>query len=335
MSGLTRGGVGAAIAILGLVVACGDVEPSRRAAKEVRPDKVAAAPAARGGEAVPTLDYVGIEPSRPLPSSRVTAAVESTDADGDAVRYTYRWRLNGNPISEKETAVLSGAVKGDRIELEVVGNDGTHDSLTRTATATVANSAPRLYTVALTAPDGVGVGKTLVATPDAQDPDDDRLTYRYRWLVNGEPRGEDGPSFSLADVRRGDEVVVLVSAEDGEDHSEERSSETVTIANAPPVIVSAAHWERDGDTFRYDVKAEDPDGDRTLRYRLAEAPHGMTIDSLNGRVMWTPGPSQVGKHRVEIEVDDLQGGKAVQSVTVNIEMVEGDSDSQSPAAPGY
>lgn len=335
MSGLTRRGVGTAIGILGLAVACGDVEPSRRAPREVRPESVAAIPAARGGEAPPTLDYVRIEPLGPLPSSRVTASVESRDSDGDAVRYRYHWRLNGNTISEKDTAVLSGAVKGDRIELEVIGNDGSHDSAPRTATATVANSAPRLYTVALQAPDGVGVGKTLVATPDAQDPDDDRLTYRYRWQVNGEQRGDDSPSFSLEGLRRGDEIVVVVWAEDGEDRSEERSSESVSIGNTPPVIVSAARWERQGDTFRYEVKAEDPDGDRTLRYRLAEAPHGMTIDSLDGRVKWTPGPSQVGKHRVEIEVDDLQGGKAVQSVTVNIEMVDDEAAHQAPAARSY
>lgn len=335
MRRLTWGGVGTAMGILGLAVACGDSEPPQSTAPEVEPEPVATVPAARGGEAPPMLEYVGIEPSQPLPSSRVTASVQSRDADGDAIRYRYEWRLNGETIGDTETAVLSGAVKGDRIELVVIGNDGRHDSAPRSATSTVANGAPRLYTVKLEAPDGVRVGKTLVATPDAQDPDDDRLSFRYRWLVNGEQRGDDSASFSLEGLRRGDEVSVLVWAEDGDDRSEERSSQLVSIGNTPPVIVSAARWKRQGGTFRYDVKAEDPDGDRTLRYRLVEAPNGMTIGSLDGRVKWTPGPSQAGKHRVEIEVDDLQGGKTVQSVTVNIEMVDDETAPQAPAARSY
>jgi hypothetical protein len=327
--------VGAAIGILALAVACGDVEPSRRAARDVPAPKAVQAPTARGGAAVPVLDYVGIEPSRPGPSSRVTASVQARDADGDAVRLHYVWKLNGTVISDKDTAVLAGASKGDRIELQVIGSDGAHESAPRTASANVANGAPRLYTLALEAPNGVRVGQTLVATPDAQDPDGDRLTYHYQWRVNGESRGEDDPRFSLEGLRRGDEVVVVAYADDGEDQSEERSSETVAIGNGPPIIVSDARWQRSGNTFRYDVKAEDPDGDRTLRYRLTEAPSGMTIDSLQGRVSWTPRPDQAGKHRVEIEVDDLQGGKAVQSVTVNIEMVDDEEAGQAPAARAY
>jgi hypothetical protein len=90
------------------------------------------------------------------------------------------------------------------------------------------------------------------------------------------------------------------------------------VANASPVITSAPVGFGGDGAFRYQVAAEDPDGDRRLRYRLLDAPPGMAVDILFGMVTWTPADSQVGSHPVVIEVDDMAGGKATQSFEVRV-----------------
>jgi hypothetical protein len=300
-------------------------------AEEAPAPRAEAAPAAGGANRAPTIESVEVHPRRPQPGARVTASAQATDPEGKPVRFEYRWRVNGQETGQGDSVALTGAQKGDRVEVEVIAFDGELRSPASKADVSVANQPPRLYTVKLEAPEGVRVGKTLVATPDAQDPDGDRLSYDFEWRVNGERRGDEA-AFSLAGLRRGDEIVAVVVASDGQDESAFRESQIVKIGNGAPRIVSQPSWERVGDSFRYAVKAEDPDGDRTLRFRLKEAPDGMTVDSIGGVVTWTPRSDQVGAHKVEIEVDDLNGGKTVQSVQVKIDLEEKQPE-QAPAAP--
>ncbi len=70
--------------------------------------------------------------------------------------------------------------------------------------------------------------------------------------------------------------------------------------------------------FRYAVEAEDPDGDRLLRYRLDEAPEGMVIDSVLGEVSWRPAQGQTGVHPVKIVVRDSSGLETSQSFQVTV-----------------
>ena len=71
-------------------------------------------------------------------------------------------------------------------------------------------------------------------------------------------------------------------------------------------------------THIYPVNAVDPDDDKLL-YKISVAPDGLTINSDNGLVLWAPTPDQVGDHQVKIEVDDGNGGKAIQEYTICVE----------------
>ena len=66
------------------------------------------------------------------------------------------------------------------------------------------------------------------------------------------------------------------------------------MLNSPPRIEEVpAPQSRDGE-FVYAFRASDADGDKTLRFRLAQAPRGMTIDAIRGEARWSPDPTQDG-----------------------------------------
>jgi len=70
------------------------------------------------------------------------------------------------------------------------------------------------------------------------------------------------------------------------------------ILTSDPITVATV-----GMLYAYDVNATDPDGD-TLTYSLAVKPGGMSINSANGVINWTPVPTQVGDNPVVVKVSD-------------------------------
>jgi len=322
----------AAVALAGgLALACGRDEPTVAAG-----DAPAGAITPLGGQphaqnAPPRVERVALEPDRPYPGQPVQALVSASDPDGDSVRFRYVWRINGVQLPDGGDRIdLRDALKGDEIEVEVIPSDGRSEGAAYAAATRVANRPPRILGLALESPPDAEPGRDLVASPRADDPDGDELEFRYEWRVNGETLDDaTGPALPTGGLRRGDRVEAVAVASDGEDESEPHASPPVTLGNSPPQIVSEADWKEVGGVFHYRVEARDPDGDRSLRYRLLKAPPAMQIDPLLGEIRWKPGRADAGTHPVEVEVDDLRGGRSVQTFELTIRVEE-----PAPAEPG-
>ena len=179
------------------------------------------------------------------------------------------------------------------------------------------NSPPRVRRIRLQPPGPITAGVPLRAFPEGLDADGDEISYRYHWSVNGSTIS-DAETLETGDLRRGDVVQVSVFATDGEDTSEGFEGPRLEVANAAPVILSQPGAETaDGGGFRYVVKARDPEGSIDLRYRLAEAPDGMTL-SPGGEVEWHPSTGQKGRFPVEIVVEDADGGRTAQRFELTV-----------------
>lgn len=90
------------------------------------------------------------------------------------------------------------------------------------------------------------------------------------------------------------------------------------LPNNPPAITSNPVTEAtEGESYRYDVAATDPDPGDVLAFSLDAFPAGMTIDSVSGLIDWTPG-GQTGPNDVTVRVTDTGGLFAVQSFTVDV-----------------
>jgi hypothetical protein len=193
----------------------------------------------------------------------------------------------------------------------------------------IVNRAPRLFGIQIEPADPIVAGTRISVTPSADDPDGDALTFRYRWTVNGRRTGSSGSTLETDRLRRGDTIQVWAVANDGEVDSDPVQSPSINLANAPPRIVSNPGETGVDGLFRYEVEAEDPDQDRSLRYRLENAPEGMTVEVLSGVITWRPRESQAGTHAVQVIVDDMRGGLGEQTFEVSV----GFQDVPPPASP--
>jgi hypothetical protein len=161
-------------------------------------------------------------------------------------------------------------------------------------------------------------GDKVVVTPSGSDPDGDFVDFRFEWLVNDRRVESDGRSFQTAGLKQGDRIRVRVVATDGNSESQPVESADITVGSAHPEFVSSPPGITEEGVFRYAVEARDPDGDRNLRYRLAEGPEGMKIDEVLGEIEWRPAEDQSGLHKVSIVVRDSSRLETTQSFEVTV-----------------
>jgi hypothetical protein len=308
-----KGLVGLAVLGLGLP-GCGSEEGSTAQlaplAVEAREGALNQAPVVRG---------VRMEPAQPTQRDRLRAVASVHDPEGDPVELSYRWQVDGIAVpGDSDRFDLSQVEKGARVEVVVHASDGRAESEPVTGEATVIDLAPTMNGLAIQPTETVYPGDKVVVTPTGSDPDGDAVAFRFEWLVNGERVDNEGRSFSTEGLKRGDRIRVRVVATDGHSESRPEESADVTVGSAHPEIVSSPPGMTDEGVFRYAVEAQDPDGDRNLRYRLGEGPDGMAIDEVLGELEWRPAANQSGTHKVSVVVRDSSSLETTQSFEVTV-----------------
>jgi hypothetical protein len=267
----------------------------------------------------PVLRVVRLEPAQPSQSDRVRAVANVHDPEGDRVELSYRWRIDGLPmLGDQPELDLSDVAKGARVEVVVTASDGRSEGEPMSAVATVIDRAPVLNGIAIQPTQNVYPGDKVVVTPSGSDPDGDFVDFRFEWLVNDRRVESDGRSFQTAGLKQGDRIRVRVVATDGNSESQPVESADITVGSAHPEFVSSPPGITEEGVFRYAVEARDPDGDRNLRYRLAEGPEGMKIDEVLGEIEWRPAEDQSGLHKVSIVVRDSSRLETTQSFEVTV-----------------
>ena len=321
-----------ALVLTAMSIACGSEDPLSRASGP--PMHTETPDSSDASENVaPRIESVRFHPAEPRAGDTLRAIAETTDPNGDPVSLEYAWTVGGTAVASRGSAItLSHARKGDTIRVTVRGSDGHARSEPYEATAEISNRAPQMTGLRLEPAAGLVAGGEAKARPTAIDLDGDELTYRYTWWVNDSTHSASGSALSTEALRRGDTVRVRVVAWDGEEESNAVDSKVLTLVNAPPVIVSQPGGADEQGVFRYALRAEDPDGDRTLRFSLVTSPKGMVLVPGRNALEWKPGPDQSGVHVIEVAVDDLRGGRSHQRFEMVVELPG--APEAPPAAPG-
>ena len=107
---------------------------------------------------------------------------------------------------------------------------------------------------------------TVTVDISLNDPDGDRVTMRYQWLVNG--RAEEGqttPTLALGGLRRGDRVSLELTPVDARGAvGATFRTEPVEVDNTPPVatrVTIEPATAKPGDVLKAVIEASDADGD--------------------------------------------------------------------------
>ena len=305
----------AALAALGaLLFGCGEAPPEQK--------RVAAASAQVTDplNSPPFITSVSLAPEAPPPGSHVRVFVEAEDAEGDPIKLTYRWTLAGESVgSGLPKLALQDGARGDDVEVTVVASDGRAESEPVTASAQLANRAPRIERLLIRPALEITAGTEVGVEAQVSDEDGDSFDLTYEWMLNGSRMPNTGPRFATNTLEKGDALTVEVLADDGSVESEPLVSPAIRVVNTPPRIVSQPRRSIRRTGFRYQVRAEDPDGDGPLLFSLEGEPAGMEIDAASGEVTWSPTHDQTGMHAVRIVVDDQAGGRIAHEFEVQVD----------------
>jgi len=202
----------------------------------------------------PVFLSLSLTPSIAFTGDTLRADARAYDPDlaptiaGNPVSYTYEWSRNGKVLPGASSPSLDLSVpgtgdRGDTISVRVTASDGELVSVASTSVV-ITDSAP---TAAVSLSDSAPATKAVLsARAVASDADNDPVTYRFVWKVNGvvrqtTPGPNDSDSFDLAVVGNGDHgdrVVVELVASDGTLQSGVASDAATVVNTAPTVAVS-------------------------------------------------------------------------------------------------
>lgn len=152
----------------------------------------------------PEVTRIVLQPGEPRVGDRLNVRVEGTDADQDAIRYTFRWWRNRKLVAEGEETSLetAGFARDDVLMVEVTPHDDSSSGKPFLApTLTIANSHPLItstppgdvrdnhyaYTVAATDPDGDPLAYTLETAPPGMTIDG--KSGRIEWRIADGTKG--------------------------------------------------------------------------------------------------------------------------------------------------
>lgn len=259
----------------------------------------------RGGEASQRLAIDVRAANRPpvITSTAPTTAtvgvayaylVIASDPDGDTLGYALADAPQGMTITAG-TGVLGWVPSDDQLgsrTFRVLVADERGGEATQDVTVVVAtgNRPPRIVS---TAPTTARTGAPYRYDLDAVDPDGDSLLHTLE-------AGPEGMTVRAADglvewTPRTDQAgaeTVRVAVSDGRGGVARQEFPVVvstSTANRPPRITTQPTLTAtEGQPYRYDVDATDPDAGDTVAFQLGIAPEGADIDGSSGVVGWTP-----------------------------------------------
>lgn len=225
--------------------------------------------------------------------------VQATDSEGNALTFQLLNSPDGMTIGQQTGLITWQPTAGQTglTEISVAVTDAEGAGTTQIYQIETVAIAPNRGPAIVSQPVGYALtGASYRYQVQAQDPDDDALTYE---LIAG-PAGMilDSATGELLWVPTAANVgsyIVTVGANDGRLGSAQRFTLQVAvpavvgtpgnpaIENVAPEILSTPETVAAvGQAYRYDLRARDGNGDR-LQYTLTTAPEGMTIDSY-GRI---------------------------------------------------
>ena len=274
------------------------------------------------GNSPPVISSATILPEKPTKETDLNIMVQSNDPDRDTIQYRYQWVKNEVELSGENKNVLGSGNfrKGDEIQVRITPSDEkTEGTPFLSPPVKILNSLPVIETISVE-PKVPYASDSLKALVTSSDKDGDFIYLSYQWEKNGEVLAEERrETLERGRFKKGDAIRVIVTPDDREASGTPKKSDSVTLSNSPPVIVSTPPNSVKGNVYTYQVTANDPDDD-PVTFKLKSGPKGMEIDKEKGLLRWNIRNEDKGTHPVEIEVSDKDGAKSLQRYVLAVDI---------------
>ena len=201
--------------------------------------EVSAEASVQVGNTAPEMTELKLDSNSPGAVDDIVATAVGTDADGDALTYTYSWTVDGQPSDVTGRRVAASLTEPEQTwVVAATALDDELESAPLTATAVVGNSPPTVQVQALKPAEPSRLS-TLTAEVSASDPDGGEVTLSYSWSVGGTEVGTD-ESLSASGLSVGDAVSLTVTASDGVDSTSATSGAPAVIVDLAPTVTAAS-----------------------------------------------------------------------------------------------
>jgi hypothetical protein len=270
---------------------------------------------------LPKITSITILPDPPRKESELSLFIQSYSPSRNPLTYRYQWIKNDDEISgeNRETLKSGNFKKGDLIRVKVIPSDGKVDGESFLSVPVKISDTPPVIEEVDIEPKLPYANSDLKAVVKSSDPDGDSINYLYKWEKNGIALSEEDTGVLEANrFKKGDSIAVTVFPNDGEIPGKPKKSEAILIQNSPPIIFSSPPTHLNGNTYIYQVKAEDPDNDIVL-FSLKTAPKGMVINKETGLIQWKVSKEGRGDNLIEVGATDPDGANSLQRYTLTIE----------------
>ncbi|MFQ5842684.1 MAG: Ig domain-containing protein [Thermodesulfobacteriota bacterium] len=275
-----------------------------------------------GRNTPPSIRSIKVTPENPSTDTELRVELKAHDSEGDPVQYQYQWVKNGRDIPGANGQTLTGDHfrKGNSISIRVAPSDGKLQGKEAFSDPIrIFNSIPKVTMISID-PEFPRRNSPLKARVEASDPDGDTIAFSYQWVKNGNVlMGEHSEILRDSTLRKGDKVTLRVTPYDMEGTGEQVASQEIAILNSAPIITSSPQAQKLKSTlYRYQVVAQDPDGDPITFSLSPSSPRGMTIDPQTGLIQWKIGRDDAGTHTIEIIATDGDEGRCTQKYNLTI-----------------
>ncbi|MGC4122091.1 MAG: hypothetical protein QM765_47430 [Myxococcales bacterium] len=246
----------------------------------------AAAAEATVGDSAPTVPEISLTPAKPKTGDpvKVVIAKPATDVDSDALKYRYRFFVDGVALSlatSLDTLPPLLARKKQVLSVEVQADDGELLGPAAKAQATIVNTAPTAPAPSIVPADARQKDALVAGLASAsQDIDGDRLTYRFSFAKAGKTVSE---ARELPGLKKGELYELTAVASDGEADSAP-GKVALTVRNTAPTAPALAYEAlplRRSDPVKVKIvtASTDADGDK-VGYRWAWSKNGQAQAGL-------------------------------------------------------
>jgi len=171
-----------------------------------------------------------------------------------------------------------------------------------------------------TPPTEASVGETYIYDANATDPDNDNLYYYLPTVQPDNMTIDSASGYVIWTPAREGLETVIIWVTDGNFQVDQCFTVNVTPPkNLPPQITSSPPAQAYiGRPYTYNVKAQDPEGDRVF-YFLDQSPPGMSIVEQSGVINWTP-PDSLADQTVSVvvKVKDVGGRASTQYYAIKV-----------------